>query len=196
MNASNEPSRWEALTRTALAQTRIFDVYSARFRHPVRATERDFVVIDPPDWVNVVALTPDHRLVLVRQFRFGTKEFSLEIPGGVIDPGEEPLIAGVRELREETGYAGAPARQLGSVHPNPAIQSNRCHLVLVEDAVPAASLAWDADEEIQVTTLPVEEVFGLARAGVISHSLVLNALFLFEPIWRAKKDQRPGTKDQ
>jgi 8-oxo-dGTP pyrophosphatase MutT (NUDIX family) len=190
MNSRNEPSRWEALTRTSLTKTRIFDVHSARFRHPVRATERDFVVIDAPDWVNVVALTPDHQVVLVRQFRFGTKEFSLEIPGGVIEAGEEPLIAGVRELREETGYTGAPARQLGRVHPNPAIQSNRCHFVFVEQAVKTTPLAWDADEEIQVMTLPVEEVLGLARAGAISHSLVLSALLMFEPVWQEIRQER------
>jgi len=144
-------------------------------------------VIDAPDWVNVIALTPDGRIVLVRQFRFGINDFSLEIPGGVIEAGEEPLIAGVRELREETGFTGAPARQLGSVHPNPAMQNNRCHFVFVEQAVRTAPLAWDADEEIQVTTLPVEEVFALARSGGITHSLVLNALLMFEPVWRELK---------
>lgn len=144
-------------------------------------------MIDAPDWVNVIALTPDGRIVLVRQFRFGINDFSLEIPGGVIEAGEEPLIAGVRELREETGFTGAPARQLGSVHPNPAMQNNRCHFVFVEQAVRTAPLAWDADEEIQVTTLPVEEVFALARSGGITHSLVLNALLMFEPVWRELK---------
>lgn len=175
------------LGNTPLTQTRIFDLRSTRYRHPLRRTEREFIVIDPPDWVNVVALTPDHRIVLVRQFRFGIDAFSLEIPGGVMEEGEEPLIAGLRELREETGFTGAPARVLGSVHPNPAIQSNRCHFVFVEQATATLPLAWDADEEIQVTTQPVDEVFALARAGGITHSLVLNALLLFEPLWEAIK---------
>src|SRR5664279_4692538 len=104
-----------------------------------------------PDWVNVLALTPDHRLVLVRQFRFGVDAFSLEIPGGVMEPDEDPVAAGLRELREETGFTGRGARLLGSVHPNPAIQSNRCHIVLVEEAVRTEALEWDADEEIEVT---------------------------------------------
>jgi 8-oxo-dGTP pyrophosphatase MutT (NUDIX family) len=182
-----EPSRWEALSHTTLAKTRIFDLRSTRYRHPARRTEREFIVIDPPDWVNVIALTAGEQIVLVRQFRFGTNAFSLEIPGGVIEAGEEPLIAGVRELREETGYTGAPARQLGTVYPNPAIQSNRCHFVFVEQAVLTMPLAWDDDEEIQVTTLPVEEVFTLARTGGITHGLVLNALLLFEPVWRARR---------
>lgn len=187
MNSSAEPSRWDVVTHSPLATTRIFDVRRTRFRHPRRGTERDFVVIDSPDWVNVIALTPDRRIVLVRQFRFGTQDFSLEIPGGVMERGEEPVTAGLRELSEETGYSGAPARLLGSVHPNPAMQSNRCHFVLVTDARVTNPLAWDEDEEIQTTTMPVDEVFTLARTGRITHALALNALLLFEPVWRAMK---------
>lgn len=181
------PARWEKLGHTPLAQTRVFDLHHVRYRHPQRGTERDFVVAHPPDWVNVLALTPDHRLVLVRQFRFGVDDFALEIPGGVIDHGEDPLVAGPRELREETGYSGLPALLLGGVRPNPAFMSNRCHIVLVEQAVAAGPTAWDHDEEIEVLTLPVGEVLALARNGGITHSLVLNALFLFEPRWKAMK---------
>jgi len=116
----------------------------------------------------------------VRQFRFGIADFSLEIPGGVMEAGEDPVETGLRELREETGYTGAAARLLGSVHPNPAIQSNRCHYVLVENAVRAHDQEWDTDEEIAVELRPVEEVLALARSGGITHALVLNALMLFE----------------
>lgn len=183
---ADQPSRWERLGQESLAKTRVFDLHHVRYRHPRRGTERDFVVAHPPDWVNVIALTPDGQLVLVRQFRFGVDDFALEIPGGVMDPGEDPLAAGPRELREETGYTGAPARLLGTVRPNPAILSNRCHVVLVEQAVPAAATAWDHDEEIEILTRPVDDVLALARGGGIDHSLVLNALFLFEPQWRAR----------
>lgn len=184
-SAPSGPSRWEKLGESTQATTRVFDVRSAHYRHPVRGTKRDFVVMHAPDWVNVLALTPDHRLVLVRQFRFGVDAFSLEIPGGVMEPDEDPVVAGLRELREETGFTGRGARLLGSVHPNPAIQSNRCHIVLVEEAVQTEVLEWDADEEIEVSTVPVDEVLALARSGAITHGLVLNALLFFEPIWRA-----------
>jgi ADP-ribose pyrophosphatase len=184
------PSRWEKLSHTTQATTRVLDLLSVRYRHPVRGTEKDFVVVQPSDWCNIIALTPDGGLVLVRQFRFGIDGFSLEIPGGIMDEGEDPLATAVRELREETGFAGQRARLLGSTHPNPAIQSNRCHYVLIEEAVQSEELEWDADEEIEVTVVPAGEVLAYARAGGITHALVLNALFLFEPHWMAWRDDR------
>ncbi len=168
-----------------IATTPVIEVRGVRYRHPGRKTDKEFTVIAAPAWVNVLALTLAGHLVLVRQFRFGIDDFSLEIPGGVIDAGEDPVVAGLRELREETGYAGTAARLLGTVCPNPAIQSNCCHLVLVENAELRTASAWDADEEIEVSTAPVDEVLAWARSGRITHSLVLNALLLFEPIWRA-----------
>lgn len=188
--SASGPSRWERLGQTTQATTRVLDLLSVRYRHPVRGTEKDFVVVQPTDWCNVVALTPQGELVLVRQFRFGIDGFSLEIPGGIMDEGENPLETALRELREETGYVGARAQLLGSTHPNPAIQSNQCHFVLVEDAVQSEALEWDADEEIEVLTVPVGEVLARARAGGITHALVLNALFLFEPHWVAWQAER------
>lgn len=179
--------RWQRLAARTVARTRIFDVQSVDFRHPARPQAQDFFVISAPDWVNVVALTPDRQLVLVRQFRYGTDDFSLEIPGGVMDPGEDAITAGVRELREETGYVGTNARLLGRVHPNPAMQNNRCHLVLVEGARREAGLDWDADEEFEIMTRPVDEVYQLAYAGGITHAMVLDALLLFAPVWAELK---------
>lgn len=177
---SGEPARWVRGASSVLASTRVLELRSVRFRHPVRGTERNFVIAHAPDWVNVVAQTPDDRLVLVRQFRFGSDELSLEIPGGVMEAGEDPLTAGLRELSEETGYGGGSPSILGSVHPNPAIQDNLCHFVLVRGAVPKGPVKWDHDEEIEVSTAPADEVLGWARSGVITHSLSVAALMLFE----------------
>ena len=179
----HEPQRWKKLGARTLATTRIFEVQSVQFQHPAHQVPRDFAVINAPDWVNVVALTPERELVLVRQFRHGIDEFSLEIPGGMIDPGEDPLAAGLRELQEETGYEGGTARLLGSVHPNPAMQNNRCHFVFVDGAKRTALLHWDENEEMQIVARPVDEVYALANAGGISHAMVLAALLFFSPVW-------------
>lgn len=181
------PQRWKKLGSREVARTRIFSVESVDFHHPKREKPQDFFVINAPDWVNVLAVTPDGHLVLVRQFRYGTNDFSLEIPGGVIDQGEDPVAAGVRELREETGYVGTGARLLGSVHPNPAMQNNRTHLVLVENARRDAQLDWDPDEEFEIMTRPVDEVYQLAYRGGITHAMVLDALLLFTPVWAGLK---------
>jgi ADP-ribose pyrophosphatase len=130
----------------------------------------------------------------VKQFRYGLDAFSLEIPGGVIEPKEDPVAAGVRELREETGYVGTSARLLGTVHPNPAFISNSCHLLLVENVTLAGAVQWDHDEEIEVSTAPADEVFRWARTGRITHGLVLDALWFFEPIWVEMRARLGGQK--
>lgn len=177
------PSVWERLADAATDHFRVFRVRRTRYRHPLDRREGEFVVIETNDWVNVVALTDDDRMLLVRQFRFGIHDFTLEIPGGVIETGEDPVAAGVRELREETGYAGRSARLLAQVRPNPAIQTNTCHLVLVEGCVRVGDTQFDPNEEIELSLRPVDEVFALAEQGKIKHSLVIDALF-FLRAWR------------
>lgn len=190
MIPSPGPERQIRVSERSLATTRVLELRSVRYRSLRRGTEGDYTVIAAPDWVNVIALTPAGHLVLVQQFRYGIDALSLEIPGGVIEAGEDPVTAGQRELREETGYAGGHARLLGSVRPNPAIQNNRCHLVLVENAELRGATAWDHDEDLAVTTAPADEVLAWARSGRITHSLAICGLFLFEQ-WRSGRPVPP-----
>jgi 8-oxo-dGTP pyrophosphatase MutT (NUDIX family) len=183
----DNPSAWETLSRTEEASCRIFSVVRKRCRHPKRGREADFFVLDTSDWVNTVAVTPDGRMVLVEQFRYGTEALSLEVTGGVMDLGEDPLAAAGRELGEETGFVGRRARLLGSVHPNPAIQSNTCHIVLIEEAERLVETDWDVNEELKVHLPTVDEVYAMAWAGRITHALTLNALLLYQPFREAKR---------
>lgn len=171
-----EPSHWEVLTEKTVADCRVFGVHQEFCRHPKDGREGDFYTISSRDWVNVLALTPAQELVMVRQYRFASRELSWEIPGGIIDPGESPLEAGVRELQEETGFAGSNARIIGHCSPNPAILRNRCHFAMVEDVACTESLGWDANEEIEVRKVPLEEVYDWAKSMQIRHTLTLNAL--------------------
>lgn len=133
-------------------------------------------VLETRDWVNVVALTRDERLVVVKQFRFGTGAVTLEIPGGVIDHGEAPLDAARRELREECGYSAREWTYLGAVEPNPAFHDNLCHHFLARGAERTHEQELDEGEDIVVAELALEEVRERILQGEIRHALVLTAL--------------------
>jgi 8-oxo-dGTP pyrophosphatase MutT (NUDIX family) len=151
------------------------------FEHPLLALEveddgaRALLRLRLPDWVNVVPITVDGDIVLVRQRRVGTQTDTLEVPGGVVDPGESPEEAALRELREETG--GVPARlvPLGVVHPNPALQDNRCHQFLAV-GVRLGPPDPDDHEKIEVIVVPRARVRGWLDDGTLSHALVALAL--------------------
>ena len=143
--------------------------------HPETGVGRPFSLLECGDWVNVIALTLTREVVLLRQYRAGTDQVCLEIPGGMIDPGEEPLIAAQRELAEETGYQAASWRALGEVRPNPAIQNNRLYTFLAEGATRAAAPTPDGGEVLAVETQPLTRCWEMLRSGAIDHALVLVA---------------------
>lgn len=169
---------WRRVGSERLQRSPVFDLHRVRFEPPDGSEPRDFWVVEAPEWVNVVPLTDDRRVVLVRQYRYGIEGFTLEIPGGMCDRREPPGEAAVRELREETGYEAREIVPLGWVHPNPAIQTNRCHSFLALGARPAGEPEPDPDESFEVSTVPLAEIPRLVREGAITHSLVIAAFHL------------------
>ena len=168
------------LDKKTLLRTRLCDLVSARVENGRTGGESEFYRFQFTDWVNIVALTTDRRLIIIRQFRFGTERVEIEIPGGAIEEGESPLEAGRRELLEETGYAGGTARIIGKVCPNPAIQNNWCYTLLVENAMQVAEQRMDDMEDISVELIALEEMDLLIQQGAVNHGLVLNAMMFFE----------------
>lgn len=166
---------WTFLGSRPISDHRILQVRHDLYRFEPTGVEREFVVIDAPDWVNVVPITEDGRVVLIRQYRHGIRAVTLEIPGGIIDPGERPEAAAIRELREETGYAAQRITALGRTSPNPAIQGNHQYVFLAENCRAVDATNFDAFEDIEVELHDLDEIPELIRREEICHSLVINA---------------------
>lgn len=172
---------WRKTGSQPLGKFRIFDLRSDTKISPRTGKEHDFFVIECGHWVNVVATTPDQQLILVEQQRHGSNTIELEIPGGMIDPLDvSPVAAGLRELREETGYEGEPAQVIGEVFPNPAIMNNTCYTVLVENCNLRHPTQWDLGEDMVTRLVPVASIPELVASGKIKHSLVVVALFYYQ----------------
>lgn len=154
-------------------------LFHARFDHwrnPRNGKTIKAVVLESADWVNVAALTPENKLLLVRQFRFGAGRYSLETPAGLIEPGEAPLHAAQRELQEETGYVSEDWYYLGEVQANPAFLNNVCHMWLARDVVQMHATHLDDGEEITVAEMTWDEARGEIAQGRMRNAVSLLTL--------------------
>ena len=170
-----KPLPWTTLTTEILGTYPIFELSRSLLRSPLSGREHRFSRLDCPDWVNVIALTEDDRMVLVTQFRHGTDEMTVEIPGGAVDPGESAETAAARELEEETGYRPTELIEIGRVDPNPAFLSNHCWTYLALGCRADGEVHLDPSEEIEVSLAPIGDFARLIDEGTITHSLVIAA---------------------
>jgi ADP-ribose pyrophosphatase len=175
---------WQKIRSKLIGDFRIFKLRSDFKISPRTGKEHDFYVLDSVNWVNVIAVTPDQQLVMVEQYRHGSNTVELEIPGGMMDADEtDPVKTAVRELREETGYAGGNARLLGKIHSNPAILSNVTYTVLIENCRLQHGVEFDSGEDLITRLVPVAEIPKLVADEKIGHSLVVVALYHFD-LWQ------------
>lgn len=172
---------WKEEGSVEAYRCRVFSVTDTQSTSP-DGRRGHFSVIHAPDWAIVVPLLKDRlgsRFMMVRQWRHGSNGMSLEFPGGVIEPGEEPARAAARELFEETGWKAASLREIGVMSPNPAIMSNRIHFFAAEDLTNGGKQELDEDEYVDVEFIPEEEVrLNMGRAPYV-HALMASALALF-----------------
>jgi 8-oxo-dGTP pyrophosphatase MutT (NUDIX family) len=187
MNPPAEPS-WipdDGVPEQTLAETWLFRLLRRRFRSVRTGLGHDFFVTEIADGVHAIAVTPDDRVVLVRQFRAGSRRDSLETPGGLLEPGEDPGEAGARELLEETGYAGDPPVSLGGIlRPNPALLTMSVTTVLIRNARRVSEPRPDASEELAVMLAPSTEIPAMIHDGRIDHAVCVAGLL----VWLSSRD--------
>ncbi|MFC1867099.1 NUDIX hydrolase [Thermodesulfobacteriota bacterium] len=170
---------WKLISSRQDKSFRIFNLRTDRAISPRTAREHEFYIMESMDWVNVIPLTRQKEVVLIRQYRHGIRGITLEIPGGIIEQGDSTEKAAQRELREETGYCGSEMILLGEVHANPAFLNNRCYTYLARNVSLAGAQEQDEREDIEIVIRPLEEIPRLIREGEITHSLVVAAFYRF-----------------
>lgn len=173
------PEKWKIISSTKDKSYRVFSLRTDHAVSPRTGQSHDFFVLESSAWVNVIPLTPDNEVVLVQQYRHGTRELTIEIPGGLVEPGDTPESAAGRELREETGYREEAMVSLGRVQPNPAIQNNWCYTYLAQNVFRIGDLQQDEKEDIEVITRPVADIPRMIREGAITHALVVAAFYRY-----------------
>ena len=169
--------KWPRISSRALAECRIFDLYEATTVSPESGNEHQFYYIDTADWVNIVPITENNEVVCIRQYRHGNQAVTLEIPGGMVDPGEDPSVSAARECFEETGYHCDSVESLGVLAPNPALFSNKVHTYVARNVRLAGEIQNTATEKTEVTLIPLADIPGLLTNGEIDHALVVATLW-------------------
>ena len=168
---------WKRQSSKHIADCRVFKVREDFCERDSDSAKHNFFVIECPDWVNVIALTKQKEVILIEQYRQGTEEIILEIPGGMIDKDEAPEAAARRELSEETGYESNEFVYLGKSRPNPAIQNNWMYHFLALDCEKTQETAFDEHESLLTRLAPLGEIPVLIRSEQITHSLAVAAFY-------------------
>lgn len=170
---------WQEIHQEHVLTTPIFDLVASR-RRAEDGREGTYYIMNSGDWCNVIAETVDAAgrrcFVMVRQYRHGTRRVCLEFPGGVVDPGEDPAAAAMREFAEETGYTAAALELIGHISPNPALMNNRCHTFLAHGVQCCGERTLDAGEIIDPVLIPVVDLLSGMHQEEFDHAMMMVAL--------------------
>lgn len=175
------PKKWDKKSSNFLQATPVFRLRTDVLVSPRTGKELSAYVLESRHWINIVPVTPDNQLVLVKQYRFGIESYTLEVPGGLADAEDQSMAhAARREMNEETGYDSDEIIHLGTVHPNPAILNNCLHIFAATNVKQVSEQSLDDGEDIEIQLVPYSNIPALVQDGTISHALVLNAFYLYD----------------
>ena len=171
---------WRTLSSRTVLRDRWINVRADDCLTETGKSVAPYYVLTYPDFVDVVAILPGERLLLVEQYRHGAATAVLELPGGMMDPGDiDPVEAARRELLEETGYGATGWQLVSSLFVNPAIQTNRVHFVLATGCQQVSEPTLESGEEGMVMRImPIADVMAGLRGGLIGQSMHVAGLLL------------------
>ncbi len=175
---TKEIKKWTTLSSEYLIRRPWLTARRDRAMLPDGRIHPEYYVLEYPDWVNVIALTADGMMVMVRQYRYALQIISTELCAGVIEKGETPLQAAKRELLEETGYTGGEWRQLMTIGQNPSTCNNLTHCFVATGVQPTGTQHLDATEDVQMLLMKPEDVLGMLVRDEMKQALMA------APLWR------------
>ena len=184
--------RWSRRKTRVLQETRILDFCETTELSPYTGKEHNFVFVDSPNWVNLVPITRHDEIVMIRQYRHGSQGVTLEIPGGMVDAGESPGVAAMRECEEETGYSATEVHSLGVLNPNPALFNNALHTYYAFVEESDADAHCSETEVIEVELVAIDRLESLLLDGSIDHALVCATLWRFLGLLNGAPRPEPG----
>lgn len=171
--------KWRTLTSKKLADYFVVSVFVKERRSPTTGSNHTFYTLEAPNWANIVAATPDNEAIMVRQYRHGIDDFTLEFPAGITEDGETSLDTIRRELLEETGYTTDDIQLIGSVDTNPAFLNNKCYSYLARNVRKTGAQKLDETENIELVAVPLVDIPNMITRGEITHSLSIAAYYFY-----------------
>ncbi len=172
--------KWKQLAKEYPYKSGLFGLRVDKCELPDGRVMPKYYTFEFPDWTNIIPLTPEGDMILVRQYRHAIGEVHLEIPGGSLTPKlkESPQEAALRELLEETGFESQKVELVASHQPNPAIQNNHIHTYIAYDCEKTSEVALDPFEDLETVIMPIPEVVDKIMSGEMKHTIVVASVLL------------------